>query len=210
MPIPDSSLTFAERLERALADLRAGRPVLVADAHDREGEVDVVLAASEATPQWLGWMVRHTSGFICAPMPPARADALGLPLMVAENLDPFRTAYTVSVDAAAGVTTGISAADRSLTLRTLAAPSSVPSDLIRPGHVLPLRAQAGGVAVRPGHTEATVELLQLAGMEPVGVIAELVHDSGRMLTFEEGRELAAANGLQYLQIEELVDYLLTK
>jgi 3,4-dihydroxy 2-butanone 4-phosphate synthase/GTP cyclohydrolase II len=195
------------RLSRALTDLQEGKPVLVADAHDREGEVDAIMAAERATADWIGWMVRHTSGFICAPMPPARADALGLPLMVSENLDPFRTAYTVSVDAAKGVTTGISAADRAETLRVLAAPGSGPMDLIRPGHVLPLRAQPGGVATRPGHTEATVELLELAGLEPVGVIAELVHDSGRMLNFAEGQALAVEKGLQYLKISELVEYL---
>jgi 3,4-dihydroxy 2-butanone 4-phosphate synthase/GTP cyclohydrolase II len=150
-------------LPAALADLCAGRPVLVADSADREDEVDVVLAAEHASAQWLGWMIRHTSGYVCAPLPAERAAALQLPLMVADSQDSRRTAYTVSVDAASGVTTGISAADRARTLRVLADPASGPRDLIRPGHVLPLRAVAGGVAQRAGHTEAGVELCRMAG-----------------------------------------------
>jgi len=202
-----SPTDFATRLALALADLRAGKPVLVADHKDREGEVDVVLAADRASEKWLGWMVRHTSGFICAPMSAQRADALGLPLMVTNNRDPFRTQYTVSADAAQGVTTGISAADRAATLRVLAHPDSTPSDLIRPGHVLPLRGHPGGVAQRPGHTEAAIELVKLAKAGEVGAIAELVHDDGRMLTFSESQQLARETGLQYLTIAELTTHL---
>jgi len=195
------------RLAQAITDLRAGKPVLVADHKDREGEVDVVLAADRATEKWVGWMVRHTSGFICAPMPAERADVLRLPLMVTENRDPFRTQYTVSTDAAQGVTTGISAADRATTLRALAHPHSTPDSLIRPGHVLPLRGHPGGVIQRPGHTEAAIELVRLAGAGEVGAIAELVSDEGRMATFAESQHLAEANDLQYLTIDELKAYL---
>ncbi|WP_425953599.1 GTP cyclohydrolase II [Xylanimonas sp. McL0601] len=193
----------ANTLERALAALAAGRPVLVADADDREAEVDVVLAARHADARWVAWTVRHTSGYLCAPMPAARADALALPPMVADNRDPRRTAYAVSVDAATGVTTGISAADRARTLRVLADPATTPDGLIRPGHVLPLRAVPGGVLERPGHTEAAVDLVRLAGAGDVGVIAELVHDDGDMLRLADARTLAAAEGLELLTIAEL-------
>ncbi|WP_035062465.1 3,4-dihydroxy-2-butanone-4-phosphate synthase, partial [Cellulomonas bogoriensis] len=127
-------------VEDALRELAAGRPVLVADSPDRENEADVVLAAQSATPEWVGWTIRHSSGYLCAPMPAVRADALELPLMVPLSQDPRRTAYTVTVDAADGVTTGISAEDRARTLRVLADPSAGPGEIIRPGHVLPLRA----------------------------------------------------------------------
>ena len=145
-------------IEVALAELRAGRPVLVADSPDRENEADVIFAASNVSTEWVAWTIRHSSGYLCAPMPAARADALALPLMVPHSQDPRRTAYTVTVDAATGVTTGISAADRTRTLGVLADPASGPVDLIRPGHVLPLRAVAGGVLHRAGHTEAAVEI----------------------------------------------------
>jgi len=198
---------FADRLAKALDDLRRGMPVFVADAIDREGEVDAVLAASKATEKWIAWLVRHTSGFVCAPMPPALADKLDLPLMVPDNKEQFRTAYTVSVDAASGVTTGISAHDRARTLRVLADPQSGPADLVRPGHILPLRANAAGVLGRPGHTEAAVDLVRLADAGQVGVIAELLHYDGRLLTFKEAADIAHQSGLAYLTIEELRQYL---
>ncbi|MCF4120769.1 GTP cyclohydrolase II [Antribacter sp. KLBMP9083] len=188
----------------ALLELAAGRPVLVADDAGREDEVDVILAASAATAEWVAWTVRHTSGYLCAPLPAARADALGLPLMVARSEDPRGTAYTVSVDAAVGVTTGISASDRARTLRVLADPASGPEDLIRPGHVLPLRAVPGGVLERPGHTEAAVDLVRLAGLGEVGAIAELVHDDGEMVRLPAARALAAREGLVVLTVAELV------
>ncbi|MDR0483083.1 MAG: GTP cyclohydrolase II [Cellulomonadaceae bacterium] len=191
-------------LQRALTALAAGFPVLVADDTDREDEVDVVLAASLATEQWVAWTVRHSSGFLCAPMPAARADALGLPPMVANNQDPRRTAYTVSADASSGITTGISAADRAHTLRVLAAPQPQPADIIRPGHVMPLRARAEGVLERPGHTEAAADLVRLAGAGEVAAIAELVHDDGRMLRADEARALATEAGLEFLTVAELV------
>lgn len=191
-------------VEDALDALRAGRPVLVADSPERENEADVILAAQSATPEWVAWTIRHSSGYLCAPMPAARADALELPLMVPRSEDPRRTAYTVTVDAARGVTTGISAADRAHTLRTLADPSSGPESLIRPGHVLPLRAVPGGVLHRAGHTEAAVDLCRLAGLEPVGAIAELVNDDGTMVRLPEAAALAEREGLVLLTIEDLV------
>jgi len=158
-------------IEQALEALRAGKPVLVADDENRENEGDAIMAAEFATPEWLAWIINHSSGYICAPMPEALANKLELPLMTVANQDTLRTQYTISVDAADGVSTGISAADRARTLRVLADPNSTPRDLIRPGHILPLRANKGGVLARPGHTEAAVDLLKLAGLNPVGVIA---------------------------------------
>jgi 3,4-dihydroxy 2-butanone 4-phosphate synthase/GTP cyclohydrolase II len=143
----------------ALQELRAGRPVIVVDDEGRENEGDVLLAAESASPEWIAWLVKHSSGFICAPMTNEIADRLELPLMVADNRDPRGTAYTVSVDAADRLSTGISASDRAHTLRVLADLRSVPSSLHRPGHILPLRAVEGGVRERDGHTEAAVDLL---------------------------------------------------
>ena len=191
-------------IPEALAALRAGRPVLVLDASDRENEGDVVLAAETITDDWTAWAVRHTSGYLCAPMPDELADRLALPLMVTENRDPLRTAYTVSVDAADGVTTGISAADRALTIGRLGDPRSGPEDFIRPGHVLPLRARPGGVLERPGHTEATVDLCRLAGLRPVGAIGELVHDDGTMMRRDAVLALGRDHALPVITIASLV------
>ncbi len=195
-------------VEQALDALRAGMPVLVADSPDRENEADVIFAAQHATAQWVAWTIRHSSGYLCAPMPAARADALDLPLMVPQSQDPRRTAYTVTVDAAAGVTTGISAADRTRTLRVLADPASGRGDLIRPGHVLPLRAVPGGVLHRGGHTEAAVDLCRLAGLEPVAGIAELINDDGTMARLPEACALAREDGLVVLTIEEIAEWRL--
>ncbi len=191
-------------VEEALDALRRGRPVLVTDDADRENEGDVVLAAETLTEEWMAWTVRHTSGLVCAPMPGPWADRLDLPLMVAANADPLRTAYTVSVDAGRGVTTGISAADRTHTIRTLARPDADAGDLIRPGHVLPLRARDGGVLTRPGHTEAAVDLCRLAGLAPVAAISELVRDDGAMMRLPDILALAADEQLPILTIEQLI------
>jgi 3,4-dihydroxy 2-butanone 4-phosphate synthase/GTP cyclohydrolase II len=190
-------------VEEALAALRAGRPVLVTDDEDRENEGDVVLAAETLTPEWMAWTIRHSSGYICAPMPDEVADRLRLPLMVPDNRDPLRTAYTVTVDAAAGISTGISAADRAHTVRTLADPRATADSLIRPGHVVPLRARAGGVLQRPGHTEATVDLCRLAGLAPVGAIGELVNDDGTMMRLPEVLALGAEHDLPVITIAAL-------
>ncbi len=191
-------------VEEALAAIRAGRPVLVADSPDRENEADVVFAAQGVSAEWVAWTIRHSSGYLCAPMPAGRADALELPLMVPHSQDPRRTAYTVTVDAATGVSTGISAEDRARTLRVLADPGSGPVDLIRPGHVLPLRAVPGGVLHRAGHTEAAVDLVRLAGRGEVGGIAELVHDDGTMMRLGDAAALAERDGLVLITIADLV------
>jgi len=195
---------LAWTVEDAVAVLRVGRPVLVTDAADRENEGDVILAGETLTAEWMAWTIRHSSGYVCAPMSEERADVLQLPLMVADNADPLRTAYTVTVDARVGVTTGISAADRAHTVRTLAAQGTLPGDLIRPGHVVPLRARPGGVLERAGHTEAAVDLCRLAGLEPVAAIAELVHDDGSMMRRPDVLALARQHSLPVLTIEQLV------
>ena len=194
-------------IETAIAQLRAGKPVIVTDSTDRENEGDVVMAAELVTTEWLAWTIRHTSGFLCAPMTNERANELDLPLMVIENQDSRRTAYTVSVDAAEGVTTGISAHDRAETLRVLANPASGPGDLIRPGHIIPLRAVAGGVRERAGHTEAAVDLMNLAGLQPVAVIGEITNDDGSMMRGETLIAFATEHELTTISIEELVEHL---
>lgn len=193
-------------IEDALRALREGRPVLVADSPDRENEVDVILAADLATPAWVAWTIRHSSGFICAPMPAVRADALRLPLMVPRSEDPRRTAYTITVDAATGITTGISAADRSQTLRVLADPASGPTDLIRPGHVLPLRSAPGGVLERAGHTEAATDLVRLAGTGDVAGIAEAANDDAEMMRLPDAEVLADRYDLPLITITELITW----
>ncbi len=193
-------------IDQALDQLRKGRPVLALDDGNRENEGDVILPAEFATTEWLAWMIRHTSGYLCAPMTNAWADRLGLPLMVEHNSDRLRTAYTISCDAAHSVTTGISAADRATTLRTLADPNSVPDSVIRPGHILPLRARDGGVFERDGHTEATVDLCRLAGLNPVGAIGELVCDDGQMMRTEQVLECGKTFDLAVITIEELQKY----
>lgn len=194
-------------IEHALAELRAGKPVLVADAADRENEGDAIMAAEFATPEWIAWMVRNTSGYLCAPLTNSLANKLELPLMVPSNQDKLKTQYTVSVDAAQGVSTGISAADRATTLRVLADPSSKPSDLVRPGHVIPLRAKDGGVLERPGHTEATVDLLKLAGLNPIGVIGEMVSEDGTMTRLPELLEIGEREGIAVITIEQLKQHI---
>ena len=193
-------------IEQALETLKAGKPVLVVDHRNRENEGDAIMAAQFASPEWISWMVNHTSGFLCAPMSESLANRLDLPLMTNNNQDRYRTQYTVSVDAASGVTTGISAADRAHTLRVLADVNSQPAHLIRPGHVIPLRAHPDGVFGRPGHTEATVDLLKLAGLTPVGVIAEMVSANGSMMRLPELQEVGAKEGLPVISIEQIFNY----
>jgi len=194
-------------IPEALEALRAGRPVLVADDENRENEGDVILSAELATPEWVAWTVRWSSGFICAPMPADLADNLNLQPMVAASEDARSTAYTVSVDAAEGVTTGISAHDRAHTLNVLANPESTATSIIRPGHVLPLRAVDGGVRERSGHTEAAVDLMKLAGLRPVGAIAEVVAEDGSMMRLPGLIELGARDGVPVITIEQLIAHL---
>lgn len=191
-------------IEDALREIAAGRPVFVVDDEDRENEADLIMAAEAADERWIGFAVRYGSGVICAPVTGEIADRLALPPMVSDNQDPKGTAYTVSVDARAGVSTGISAADRARTLRLLADPATDVQDLTRPGHVFPLRARDGGVLERPGHTEAAVDLARLAGLEPVGAIVELVHDDGSMMRLPAARELAEREGLVLISIADLI------
>ena len=191
----------------ALEALRSGRPVLVADDEHRENEGDVILAAEHATQEWIAWTVRHTSGFLCAPMTNEIADRLELPLMVVDNEDPRGTNYTITVDAADRNTTGISAADRAHTLRVLADLNSTPASVRRPGHILPLRAVDGGVRERNGHTEAAVDLLKLAGLTPVGVIGEVVADDGEMMRLPGLLALGEEFDIPVITIAELIDFL---
>ncbi|TCC16265.1 3,4-dihydroxy-2-butanone-4-phosphate synthase [Kribbella speibonae] len=200
-------MTSLDTIEHAVAELAAGRPVVVVDDEDRENEGDLTFAASLATPELMALLVRHTSGYVCAPAAAEILDRLELPLMVPNNQDSLRTAYTVSVDAATGVGTGISAADRARTVRVLADLSAQPADLIRPGHILPLRAVDGGVRQRPGHTEATVELVRLAGLPPVGVIGELMNDDGTLMTGADLRAFATTHNFPLISIQALITHL---
>ncbi|RZU64292.1 3,4-dihydroxy 2-butanone 4-phosphate synthase/GTP cyclohydrolase II [Microterricola gilva] len=197
-------------MPEVIAALRAGKPVIVADDEGRENEGDAILSAELASQEWIAWMVRNTSGFLCAPMPADFADRLGLPLMVEANEDARNTAYTITVDAAERVTTGISAGDRARTLRVLADPDSQPASLIRPGHVLPLRAVAGGVRERAGHTEAAVDLMLMAGLSPVGVIGELVADDGEMMRLPGLLELGEREGLPVTTVAAIAEWLHTQ
>lgn len=194
-------------IESAIEAIRAGRPVIVADNEDRENEGDIIISAELASSEWIAWTVRWSSGLLCAPMTNAIADELDLPMMVSRNEDVRGTAYTVTVDAANGVTTGISASDRATTLRALANPEAKPTDVRRPGHVLPLRAVDGGVRARDGHTEAGVELMQLAGLRPVAAIAEIVADDGEMMRLPELITLGNREGVPVITIEQLIAYL---
>jgi 3,4-dihydroxy 2-butanone 4-phosphate synthase / GTP cyclohydrolase II len=193
-------------IERALADLSAGRPVVVVDDEDRENEGDLIFTAGAATAELLAFTIRHTSGVVCVPMPADRLDRLGVHPMTADNQESMRTAFEVTVDAASGVSTGISAADRARTIAVLADHTATPGDLVRPGHVFPLRYRAGGVLVRPGHTEAAVDLARLAGCDPVGVLAELVDDDGTMKRGPGLRAFADEHGLALVTIADLVAY----
>ncbi|WP_330272729.1 3,4-dihydroxy-2-butanone-4-phosphate synthase [Lentzea sp. NBC_00516] len=196
-----------DSVQAAIADLRAGRPVIVVDDEDRENEGDLIMAAEHATPQALAFYVRHTSGLICAPVSPEVADRMRLPLMVQDNEDPEGTAYTVSIDAKNGIESGISAADRARTLRVLADPASTPQDVRRPGHVFPLRARAGGLTERRGHTEAAVELMRLAGFAPVAVISEVCDEDGGVARLPQLRAFADRHWLKLVSIEQLAAFV---
>jgi 3,4-dihydroxy 2-butanone 4-phosphate synthase/GTP cyclohydrolase II len=197
-----------EGIEKAIADIAAGRPVVVVDDEDRENEGDLIFAAEKATPELLAFMVRYTSGYICVPLTEADCARLDLPPMFHTNQDVRGTAYTVTVDARHGVSTGISAADRAHTIRLLADAMSQPSDFTRPGHVVPLRAKEGGVLRRPGHTEAAVDLAVMAGLRPAGVLCEIVSqkDEGDMARRDELEVFASEHDLALISIADLIDY----
>jgi 3,4-dihydroxy 2-butanone 4-phosphate synthase/GTP cyclohydrolase II len=193
-------------IEEVLEELRAGKPVIVTDDAHRENEGDLILAAEKATPELINFMIRYTSGVICVPMEGEELDRLELPLMTIRNTESMRTAYTISADAKEGVSTGISAADRSRTIRLLADPSTVAGDLVRPGHVFPLRYREGGVLRRAGHTEASVDLARMAGLRPAGVLAEVVNEDGSMSRLPELIKFKKKHGLKICSIEELISY----
>jgi 3,4-dihydroxy 2-butanone 4-phosphate synthase/GTP cyclohydrolase II len=198
-------LTESDVVADAVTDLRAGRLVVVVDDADRENEADLVVAAVDVRPEQVAFMVRHTTGILCVPMPGELLDHLEIDAMVRDNTEPHRTAFTVSVDHV-GVSTGVSAADRCATANALADPGASPGHFTRPGHMFPLRAREGGVLKRAGHTEAAVDLLTLAGKRPVAVISELVDDDGTMLRGDRVSAFAEANGLSVVSVADLVRY----
>jgi len=207
--MPAAGYTLAhgkQSVVSAIAAIRQGKTVLVVDDERRENEGDLIMAAEMATPESIGFIVRYTSGVVCVAMESDRLDALALPPMVTNNEDPKQTAYTVSVDAKLGTTTGISASDRAKTFIALANPETTPADLQRPGHCFPLRYRAGGVLVRAGHTEASVDLCKLAGLKPAGVLAEVVNDDGSIMLLPDLTKFAAAHGLVLTSVQDLIAY----
>ncbi len=195
-----------DSVQRAIADIARGKAVVVVDDEERENEGDIIFAAAKATPELMAFTIRYSSGVVCVPMPAEMLDRLEIPLMTPHNKDKLRTAYTISVDARDGVTTGISAKDRAHTVRVLADSATEPWEITRPGHVFPLRYREGGVLVRRGHTEAAVDLATLAGLTPAGVLVEIVNDDGTMKRGQELREFADEHGLAMISIEDLVRY----
>ena len=195
-----------ETVERALGELRQGRLVVVTDDESRENEGDLIMAAQFASQATLAFVVRYSSGVVCASLPPDRLDALRLPPMVLNNEDPKCTAFAVTVDLKHGTTTGISAADRAATFRALADPASTADMFSRPGHVFPLRPRPGGVLERDGHTEATVDLCRLAGLEPCGLLCEVVNDDGTMSRVPELTKFCKEHGLVLTSIADIIAY----
>jgi 3,4-dihydroxy 2-butanone 4-phosphate synthase/GTP cyclohydrolase II len=195
-----------DTIEDAIEDIGKGRMVIVVDDEDRENEGDLIMAAELVTPERIAFMVRHTSGVICMPIVGDRLDELEIPLMVADATDLQRTAFTVSVDALKGTTTGISASDRAATIRAMVDRETTPRDLVRPGHIFPLRYRQGGVLKRAGHTEAAVDLARLAGLYPAGVLGEIVNEDGTMARLPQLARFAAAHGLRIISISDLIEY----
>lgn len=198
--------TPLQRVERALQALRDGRGVMVLDDEHRENEGDVIFAAETMTVEQMALTIRHCSGIVCLCITEERRQQLDLPMMVNDNSSQYQTAFTVTIEAATGVTTGVSAADRLTTIRAAIAEQAKPSDLNRPGHVFPLRAQPGGVLSRRGHTEATIDLVALAGFKPAGVLCELTNDDGSMAKAPQVIEFAKQHQMPVLTIEDLVQY----
>ena len=199
----EQALQF-DTIEDVISDVARGRIVIVTDDADRENEGDLVMAAEKVTPNAVNFMATHGRGLICVPISNERAEQLGLQRMVAQNREMYRTDFTVSVDAAHGVTTGISAHDRATTIQAIANPKSVPDDLVQPGHVFPLRAKDGGVLRRAGHTEAAVDLAGMAGLQPAGVLCEILHDDGTMARLPELMEFRKRHGLRICTIQSLI------
>jgi 3,4-dihydroxy 2-butanone 4-phosphate synthase / GTP cyclohydrolase II len=205
--MPDRTATFVE-VPEALEEIRAGRMLIVVDDEDRENEGDLTLASEFVTPEAINFMAKYGRGLICLTLTEERADHLNLPPMTQQNSSRFGTAFTETIEAREGVTTGISAADRSHTIRTAIAPASTASDLARPGHIFPLRARKGGVLVRAGQTEASVDLARLAGLTPSGVICEIMNDDGTMARVPDLVKFCAEHNLKMLTVAELIRYRL--
>jgi 3,4-dihydroxy 2-butanone 4-phosphate synthase/GTP cyclohydrolase II len=197
-------------IESVAGDLRKGRMVIVVDDADRENEGDLIQAAEFVTPSSINFMVKHGRGLVCAPTTSERLQQLGIERMVRQNRETFKTDFQISVDAARGITTGISAADRAETIRILADPTAIPEDLVQPGHVFPLRARPGGVLQRAGHTEAAVDLVKLAGCRPIGVICEIMSDDGSMARLPELLRFARSHRLKICTIADLIQYRRTR
>jgi 3,4-dihydroxy 2-butanone 4-phosphate synthase/GTP cyclohydrolase II len=199
-----------ELVERALADIRKGRMVILTDDEDRENEGDLVMAAEKATPETSNFMATHGRGLICLSLTEERIRRLNLPLMVQDNTSPFQTAFTISIEAARGVTTGISAADRARTILAAVAPNAKPGDLVRPGHIFPLRAREGGVLVRTGQTEGSVDLARMAGLESAGVICEIMKPDGSMARRPDLVKFARKHKMVLLSVADIIRYRLER
>src|SRR6059036_681203 len=197
-------------IESVVADLRAGKMVIVVDDADRENEGDLIMAAQFVTPETVNFMAKYGRGLICVPTTSERLQQLGIERMVRQNRESFKTDFQISVDAARGITTGISAADRAQTIRIMAEPTAVPEELVQPGHVFPLRARPGGVLQRAGHTEAAVDLVKLAGCRPIGVICEIMSDDGSMARLPELRKFAKKHRLKICTIADLIQFRRTR
>ena len=195
-------------IEEAIEDIRQGRIVIVVDDEDRENEGDLTAAAEMVTPEIINFMAKYGRGLVCLAMTGDRLDELRIPMMVRDNTSKFGTAFTVSIEARHGVSTGISAADRAMTIRTAVDPATIPSDLAHPGHIFPLRAQSGGVLMRAGQTEASVDLARLAGLYPAGVICEVMNDDGSMARVPELMEVAGNHGLKIVTVADIIAYRL--
>ena len=193
-------------IEDAIAAFAAGKMLVVVDDEDRENEGDILLAAEKVTPEAIAFMMREARGLICTSLPASRLEELAIPLMVAENTESMRTAFTVSVDLREGISTGICAADRAKTIRALIHPDTRREDFARPGHVFPLRANSNGVLARPGHTEASADLARLAGLSPAGVLCEIANDDGTMARLPELERFAEKHGLHLISIADLIAY----
>ena len=202
--MPTSSQNLKPELAAAIEALKNGRMVILVDDEDRENEGDLVLAAEFATAQSINFMVTHARGLVCLALPPERVDELQLPMMTSNNKTPRQTAFTVSIEAREGVTTGISAADRAHTIRVAVDPSKGAADLISPGHIFPLRAQPGGVLVRAGHTEGSVDLVRMAGLRPAAVICEIMREDGTMARLEDLRDFAAQHAVPICAIQDII------
>jgi len=206
---PNELMPFAS-IEDAAADIRDGRMIIIVDDEDRENEGDLVCAAEKVTPEVINFMARHARGLICLPLTEERCDELHLTTQVADNTSFLGTAFTISIDGRKGVSTGISASDRATTILTAVDPQTRPSDLARPGHIFPLRAKKGGVLMRPGQTEASVDIARIAGLYPAGVICEIMNEDGTMARLPELREFATLHRLKMISVADLVRYRISK